>query len=155
MPLIPILKRSKSRAIVVSCVATQVKIMWRLTAPHCAYRQIWTSNGQLRVASQKTPGLREIAGQFDPYLVLAGTKTTGCGVGLRRIAHSQIGVLESAISVIHIGTSRVWTLPPLHVSHQWCVATQAEPDTLSDRLALRSQKNTPMSSNRDGFRHFA
>ena len=129
--------------------------MRRRTASHFAFRQIGTSNGQLRVASQKTPALSSIAGQFDPCLVLGDTKTTGCALGLRRIAHSQIRVLESAISVIHSEISRIGTLPPLHASHQWCVATQAEPDTLSDRLALRIRENEPMLSNRDGLRHFA
>ena len=55
----------------------------------------------------------------------------GCALGLTRIAYSQIGVVESAISVTHSGTSRVWTLPPLHVFYQRCVATQAERDALS------------------------
>ena len=67
----------------------------------------------------------------------------------------KFGSLESAISVIHSGTSRAWTLPPLHASPRWCVTIQAERDALSDRLSLRSRKNAPMFSNRDVFRHFA
>ena len=129
--------------------------MRRRTAPHCAFRKIGTSNGQLRVASPKIRALSNIAGKSSPHLVLGDTSRVGCALGLTRIAYSQSGVLESAISVIHSGTSRFWTLPSLHAAHHWCVATQAEPDTLSDRLALRSRKNTPMLSNRDEFRHFA
>ena len=130
------------------------KVMGRRTASHCAFRQIGTSNGQLCVASPKTPAKSSITGNFNPYLVLGDTSTVGCALGLTNIAHSQICVLESAISVMHSATSSVWTLPHLHVSHQRCVATQVERDTLSERLALRSRKNAPMLSNRDGFRHF-
>ena len=100
--------------------------MRRRTVSHCAFHQIGTSNGQLRVASAKTPALSNITGKFNPCLVLRDTSRVGCGLGLCRIAHSQIGVLESAISVIHSETSRVWTLPPLNAAHHWYVATEAE-----------------------------
>ena len=88
--------------------------MRRRTASHCALCQIETSNGQLRVASPKTPALSNIAGQFDPCFVLGDTSRAECSLLLPRIAHSQIGVLELAISVIHSRISRVWTLPPLY-----------------------------------------
>jgi len=70
-------------------------------------------------------------------------------------AFANWGPLESAISVIHSGTSRVWTLPLLHAAHHWCVAAQAERDAPSDCLALRSRENAPMLSNLDGFWQFA
>ena len=65
------------------------------------------------------------------------------------------GPLESAISAIHSGTSRVWTFPPVHAAQHWCMVTQAERDAPSDCLAFRIRENAPMLSNRDGFRHFA
>jgi len=70
-------------------------------------------------------------------------------------AFANWGPLELAISVICSGTSRFWTLPPLHAAHRWCVATQDERDAPLDCLALRIRENAPMLSNRDGFRHFA
>jgi len=51
--------------------------MRRRTASHCTFRQIGTSNGQLRVASPKAPALSSITGKFDPYIVLGDTSRAG------------------------------------------------------------------------------
>ena len=129
--------------------------MRRRTASHCVFRQIGTSNGQLRVAIPKTPALSNIAGQFGPYLVLGDRSRADAAFDCLALRIRKLPPLESAISVIHSGASRVWTLPPLHAGHHWCVATQAERDAPSDCLASRSRKNAPMLPNRDGFRYFA
>ena len=108
---------------VVSCVATGAKSHAAADCVALLIRQIGTSNGQLRVASPKTRALSNITGKFNPCLMRGDTSRVGCALGLTRIAHSQIGVLESAIFVVHSGTSRVWTLPPLDAAHHCCVAT--------------------------------
>jgi len=46
-------------------------------------------------------------------------------------------IRTTAISVIHRGIFRVWTLPLSHTGHQWCVATSAERDAAADCLVLR------------------
>ena len=78
--------------------------MRRRTASHCAFRQIRTSNGQLCVASPKTPALSNITGNLTLIWCLETRAQWDPAVGCLELRIRQIGPSNRRA---HAGASKI------------------------------------------------